>query len=272
MLFEPEKALKEFGFTEDCFLQIYNQPEEEHSDDDIASNDGSIPAEVMKHFEELYKLLSLPEPFSMKAWEFLRVFPAHDSVRKQLRDKQLLFSELYPQTRPYKFMYSLYALDNTLDTDETHSDRNGFLLHSISMLVEALTSCDLDNLSSTMATVLTRALGTLNRIMKDSELRSSLHGPVFGNPETFVQFLLNVLKASDRVHSELPEVEHSISGALQALFGASRWNVEIRESFSQGINPDDLIRRYLVDEPRLVVRQSARDALVSLCDSSNSQS
>jgi ubiquitin carboxyl-terminal hydrolase 34 len=262
---EPEKTLRDFGFVNNCLLQVYHQPDEQQPKSEALGDDGTMTAEVMKHFQALYKLLSLPEPYSMTAWEFLRVFPAHDSIRQRLREDSLSVSDIYPQSEPYRFMYSLHALGNSLENKED-PHRNEFMLQSMPKLIEALVSYDVDVLCGTKSAVLIEALRCLNLIIEDSEIRAQIDDNMFGDPKTFVRFLLNVLKASDDRCDELHDVENCISGAIRALFETSRINLCVRASTFDDVDLKKLVRRYLVDDPRLVVRNSFFDAIKSLGD------
>ncbi|KAI5781142.1 hypothetical protein EDC01DRAFT_244286 [Geopyxis carbonaria] len=145
---DTSKTLGELGFSSDRVLTVYNiqDPRSEKTMGDYSSD--IVQDEIMRHFEALYSLLDLSEPYSLKAWLFLRYFPANALIKKHVMDPNISWGDLYPQNKPFKCLYSLYALSRLLSEQKsTMVDLTTFIRISVPRLIEALGHSDTQDFS-----------------------------------------------------------------------------------------------------------------------------
>lgn len=91
-----------------------------------------VDSEVLKHFDDLYDLLSLEDRFAKEVrpllpltyldagthtfqiYDFLSVFPPQERVRNLVRAESNTEQEMFPMEKPYKLLYSVKALSTCL--------------------------------------------------------------------------------------------------------------------------------------------------------------
>ena len=73
-----------------------------------------LERELMKHFRDLYDLLTIDSDLGQEVFNFLTTFPPHDDITSLVTEEARPVSELFPIQFPYKAMYSVYALRGVL--------------------------------------------------------------------------------------------------------------------------------------------------------------
>lgn len=106
-----------------------------------------IEAEVLKHFDELYDLLGLEDPYAEDIYNFLMLFTIQPKISTLVRSSDKSIDEIFPAAESYKLMYSAHALVHELrEEDFANQPDSAFLRHSLSICVTTLIR-DADNAS-----------------------------------------------------------------------------------------------------------------------------
>lgn len=73
-----------------------------------------VDTEVLRHFDDLYDLLTLEDRYAREIYDFLSVFPPQDRVRVLVRDVNRTEKDLFPMGQPYVLLYSVKTLATCL--------------------------------------------------------------------------------------------------------------------------------------------------------------
>ncbi|KAH0562489.1 hypothetical protein GP486_002826 [Trichoglossum hirsutum] len=159
----PSMTLREMKLGENPFIivkKIHDPSEVQEAG--LTEDLSAVEIEVLKHFDELYDLLSMERNSAKEIWHFLSEFPPQEKVRKVALSETSTSADIFPTGQPWKILYSSYTLRTCLDDQlqkvriETALHRRigaadfsqgianeKFISRSVNVLVEALTSNDL---------------------------------------------------------------------------------------------------------------------------------
>lgn len=70
----------------------------------------SVDIEVLKHFDDLYDLLSLQDHLARQIYDFLMVFPPQERVLRLVKSSDNTEKEMFSMDKPYSFLYSINTL------------------------------------------------------------------------------------------------------------------------------------------------------------------
>lgn len=77
-----------------------------------------MEVEVLRHFEELYRLLGMEEGLARQVYHFLIAFPPHASIMDVVQSSEAPLDAVFPETSPFKVLYSVYALKSNFGQRE----------------------------------------------------------------------------------------------------------------------------------------------------------
>ena len=78
-----------------------------------------MEVEVLRHFEDLYRLLGMEESLARQVYHFLIAFPPHASIMDLVSSSEAPLDAVFPETSPFKVLYSVYALKSNSGQRET---------------------------------------------------------------------------------------------------------------------------------------------------------
>lgn len=262
----PMKTLKDLNIRDNSPIQIYAGTQGTAPATKIGT--GPVQPDVSLHFQDLYKLLDLPEQFSINAWLFLKNFPPNESVKQLLLNPDTPSIDILPPEKPFKCLYSLFALNRCFEEQKsTQDDLMPFLCLCVSRLGEALAgSIERSGQEvETRVAVTTTLLEQLHLILGEPIVEAScleIHPQLDG----FVDCLFGILHACTCApYSSFPGVEACITNAIHVVYESCRINPEIWRQASKLPSFEEIVGRFLVNDPRPAVRESVSDEIISMC-------
>ncbi|PGH36152.1 ubiquitin thiolesterase [[Emmonsia] crescens] len=236
-----------------------------------------VDSEVLKHFDDLYDLLSLEEKLSKEIFDFLVVFPPQQRVRDFVRSKETSEPEMFPLEKPYKLLYSINALITCIREEilETYPDQE-FISHSIQNLVAFLTRPQMAEgledsplkliFACNFVECLLLAL-TAKSIPEDSE-------QYFSNPLALATRLLSFISLGRNLtstHLSEISIQKLISNSFAVIIEASMHDSRVWDAVEQSTQIKDLIFTLLLGESRQGIRKGVAEIIFSTCGTSPSQ-
>ncbi|KAI0015938.1 ubiquitin carboxyl-terminal hydrolase [Xylariomycetidae sp. FL0641] len=109
------KTLGELGMTNGLML-IKNDPDMNSSPVRIKPGASPLDIEILSHFKDLWEYLTMEEKFSKEIYKFLISLPADDSILAMFEDPKTSTRMLFPLGQPFKSLYALHALRESLRT------------------------------------------------------------------------------------------------------------------------------------------------------------
>ncbi|KAI9036388.1 putative ubiquitin C-terminal hydrolase [Aspergillus affinis] len=164
LLEKPESSIRELRLNAGLVLIRRHPDSREATSRGRRQSLTSVDSEVLKHFDDLYDLLSLPDNLAREIYDFLLVFPPQERVLQLVKSTSNTEDEMFPMDKPFNFLYSMHALMLCLreenvevgwtpihsydplftDTVQKQSSPNqAFVSHSIHVLVAALTRAEM---------------------------------------------------------------------------------------------------------------------------------
>ncbi|OAX82322.1 hypothetical protein ACJ72_03333, partial [Emergomyces africanus] len=236
-----------------------------------------VDSEVLKHFDDLYDLLSLEEKLSKEIFDFLVVFPPQQRVRDFVRSKETSEPEMFPWAKPYKLLYSINALITCIKEEilETNPDQE-FISHSIQNLVAFLTRSQMADgvedsplkliFACNFVECLLLAL-TAKAIPEDSE-------QYFSNPLALASRLLSFISLGRNLsstHLSETSIQKLISNSFAIIIEASMHDSRVWDAVEQSTQIKDIIFTLLLGESRQGIRKGVAEIIFSTCGTSPSQ-
>ncbi|KAL7275754.1 hypothetical protein RUND412_001304 [Rhizina undulata] len=271
LLDEPLKTLHDFGFTDECHLLISMSPDPNASTTTVTpsalSGLNTLQAEVFRHFDDLFNLLSLSELQASKIWSFLKKFPVHERIKAKIIAEES-WTEVFPINQPYKIFYSLYALRAWfVERRQEQGETSNFIVNkAIGWLLEAIMhsadKTDVPYPTSTRITMIHELLDCLRTFLDDSALK-----PIFPDAKGLVARLFDILQiCSMPEHTPYPYSAYCAISAYNVLVEASRIDNSVWDFATQREDFPATIQRFLLENGRAEVREGSRDAIMNLCN------
>ncbi|KAI5303362.1 hypothetical protein KEM55_000585, partial [Ascosphaera atra] len=135
----PDVAVRDLGLDRGGLMLIRKDADAEAHPVDMPPDPVSL--EVLAHFETLYRLLHMHGEIARETYELLMIFPPHANVCRLVRSHDTPGEEVLPLDKPYVAIYSITALQHSLDLERRGGDPDmQFVAHAIGLLVTFLSS------------------------------------------------------------------------------------------------------------------------------------
>ncbi|EGD93595.1 ubiquitin carboxyl-terminal hydrolase [Trichophyton tonsurans CBS 112818] len=235
-----------------------------------------VDSEVLKHFNDLYDLLSLDERFSKEIFDFLVLFPPQQAVRDFVRSPEIGESDMFPIEKPYKLLYILNCLIVCMREEGMSLNRDqGFISHVIKNIDAILMKPGMSELLHENALKLNIACSFVDCLLvalkafAKSTSDSTQH--LFTNPSGLISLILSLLTL-DRNDSSIPlnepTLQRLISSSFATLIEASMKDDHIWAALKDYAQMPELIYSLLLSEPRPGIRKDVAEIIFSLCGES----
>ncbi|KAI5841093.1 hypothetical protein DFP73DRAFT_134692 [Morchella snyderi] len=230
---EPLKTLKDFCIPDNSVLIVQKSPDQGTvtASSSVPSNLNALQIEIMRHFDSLFELLSLPEPQATKIWFFLRNFPVDEHIKSSMISGSS-WSETFPADYPYKTLYSLHALRTCFEEQrqqQNSDEKSTFINEATASLLKTLMNNNHESKESyamkTRAQVTNEILDCLRLFLQECGF-----SPPFPNPEDFVERIFEILRVcSQKDYSQCPGSESCVANAFNVLLIASKIDSKIND-------------------------------------------
>lgn len=110
LLEKPESSIRELKLNSALVLIRRHPDSREAALKGRRQSLTSVDSEVLKHFDDLYDLLSLQDHLAREIYDFLAVFPPQERVLQLVKSTVNTEQEMFPMEKPYSFLYSINAL------------------------------------------------------------------------------------------------------------------------------------------------------------------
>ncbi|KAJ5088051.1 hypothetical protein N7456_011667 [Penicillium angulare] len=274
LLKDPEALLKDMKLSTGLLMIQKATDSQDVPRDNKRQILTSVDSEVLKHFDEIYELLSLKDDLAREIFDFLSVFPPQERITELFNSESQNDEALFPLSKPFVAFYSLNALLAKLREEATEIiPEQTFVPHSIGILVKLLMNTEL--LESLGHNFLRLALATssmeclLNAI---TAFRSENDdSPLIKNAASFVQHILTLI---DTVRS-IPATpttasctQKLICTSFAVIVEGSVRDYKFWEAVKEHGQFDQLINGLLLKECRETIRNDVCERLKSICSPS----
>ncbi|KAL8882405.1 MAG: hypothetical protein Q9198_000590 [Flavoplaca austrocitrina] len=227
-----------------------------------------LEREVMGHFSEFYRFLSLDEAMSIDVLEFLKAFPPNDGVISMISSKGSQIEDVLPSSTPCKALYSMYTYEMCLEISlQNGSPSQDFICHAIKMMARSLTSQAGTGISPNIPGG-TRAVAglvrCLLRFLREAQ-RTDYSDKLISDEGPLAECLLWVVDLADDT-KELADAESLICGSLGCILEASLHSESFFESFKNTSRFTALLRKALLHDQRRPIRFGTAMAISSICN------
>ncbi|KAL4910198.1 hypothetical protein BDW74DRAFT_144626 [Aspergillus multicolor] len=236
----------------------------------------SVDNEVLKHFDDLYELLSLDDCLAREIYDFLMVFPPQEKVMnlvKSVADDDNLFLT----AKPYNLLYSVHALSECLRQEALEpTPSEAFITRSMKVVVAALTRREIPESLATSMTSILMAHSLIDclytaLIVKAGPSDVSDDVPLVPDSSDLVTRLIRILEVGQGLRNiQLPEIIiHRLICCIFAVFiqGSLRdpwfWGAT-----KQQVKFEQLLFSLLIEEPRQPIRKGISETICLICSSS----
>ncbi|KAJ5777163.1 hypothetical protein N7520_000409 [Penicillium odoratum] len=231
----------------------------------------TVDSEVLKHFDEIYELLSLKDDLAREIFDFLIVFPPQQRVLALVSAEDSDEKTLFPLRTPFVAFYSFNALLTCLRAEEIQvTPKQSFVSHSIAILVKFLMSHELsesiklDRLRFALATKAIECLLSALAVYRPDNDASAL----ISDPAPFVRRLLGLIETA----RSLPETPMAAAGVHKLICDCFAFIIEgsIRdhkfwETVKQFARFDQLMLDLLLKECRQTIRNDVSERIKMIC-------
>ncbi|RDW90490.1 putative ubiquitin C-terminal hydrolase [Aspergillus mulundensis] len=237
----------------------------------------SVDNEVLKHFDDLYELLSLDDGLAREIYEFLMVFPPQEKVMDLVKSADANDDNMFPMAKPYNLLYSVHALSECLRQEALEqTPSEAFISRSIRIVVAALTRREISESLATSTTSILMANSLIDcfytALMVKADV-SDVSDDVSLVPDsaTLVNRLIRILEVGQGFRSaQVPEfVTHRMVCCIFAVFiqGSLR-DPGFWSATKQQVKFEQLLSSLLIEEPRQPIRKGISDTICLICSSS----
>lgn len=225
----------------------------------------SLEVEVMNHYDAFWDYLGMEERISKEIYHFLVKFPVYPKLLVAFEDDTTAWTEIFPLGQPFKCLYAVFALRETLEARMREGKPDGRLLsRSLSLIVSAITnqevldSCGNEDLRSHLAHALVECLMQL--------LREPIPVETVTNCLTMnlLECLLRILEAA-RLSKAAKNSIQMVSSTFEAILEASLHSRPFWTSFITAPSTPQLIRKLLLEDHRSSLRKSIMKQMTSKC-------
>ncbi|ROT35982.1 ubiquitin carboxyl-terminal hydrolase [Sodiomyces alkalinus F11] len=272
---EISKSLEELGIREGLLL-VKN--EVSSTDSSVRIRPGSSPLEIdiLGHFDQLWRYLSLPEPMAGEIYNFLINLPADPRMLEAIHSSSTPCAEIFPESQPYKALYAAHAIEEYLDSvrlqgrkysigeqDETGEPKAQFApidrVHSL--LVQAISDLQVLDVYSGESIQGHLCSSLMGLYLRSSNEMAAFHGEYGDALDTPPADLLVsvLLRASQSPRNDLST--GLIPGTFSAIMLSSALNAQFWEAFKAHPETRHLIETLLLKESASSIRKAIADAI-----------
>ncbi|KAI4191657.1 MAG: hypothetical protein LQ348_003479 [Seirophora lacunosa] len=215
-----------------------------------------LELEIMGHFSDFYRFLSLDEALAKHVLEFLKAFPPNDHVISLVHSKDSPIEDLFPAGLPSKSLYSVYAFEQCLlALLQNGSPTQEFICHGIEMTAMGLAR-SIDNGPSVGVDGEHRATAEAARTATSSQILSK-------HASLAPRLLKNI---SIECHEDLSLASSLICGSLGCILEASLHSEDFSKCFRDANQIQTILRKVLLCDPRRAIRVGIARSIRSICD------
>ncbi|KAJ5939410.1 hypothetical protein N7466_002544 [Penicillium verhagenii] len=276
LLKDPEALVKDMSLHTGLLL-LHKVPDaQEVSRDSRQQSLTTVDSEVLKHFDEIYELLSLKDDLAREIFDFLVVFPPQERILDLVSSDTNDEKSLFPLQKPFLTFYSLSALLSCLREEELRkTPKQSFVSHSIAILVaflmsdELLESFTVDQNRLALTTKSTECLLSALAVYHQENNSSTL---IF-DPAPFAQRLLHFIENGRSLNATrilAPGIQKLICNSFAILIEGSVRDYKFWETVKQQTQFDQLIRELLLEESVSSIRKDVAERIKMICTPSKS--
>ncbi|KAL9102182.1 MAG: hypothetical protein Q9163_002630 [Psora crenata] len=178
-----------------------------------------MEVEILRHFDDLYRLLGMEESLARLVYDFLIAFPPHSSITSLVCSLDVSLEEAFPPSAPFKILYSVHALKLSLSHQlQTRTPAHALTPHGVNILAKTLTNVDLNvgehgsRADFTVAEGLVDCLAAFLKAARDSQSVTGKYQKAESSPDVVVV---------QETASLLPEPEALIDRCISLISQAS---------------------------------------------------
>ncbi|ELR08910.1 hypothetical protein VC83_05858 [Pseudogymnoascus destructans] len=244
---------------------VTRQDDEQPRGGSPKSRTTSLEVEVINHFDAFWDYLGMEERLSKEIYHFLVKFPVYPKLLAAFEDDTTAWTEIFPLGQPFKCLYAVYALRETLEARMRQGKPDSRILsRSLGLIVSAITnqevldSCANEDLRSLLAQALVECLMRL--------LREPIPVETVTNclTTTLLECLLQILESA-RLSKASENSIQMVSSAFEAILEASLNSRSFWTSFITAPFTPELISELLLEDHRSSLRKSIMKQMTSKC-------
>ena len=224
-----------------------------------------LEVEVINHFDAFWDYLGMEERLSKEIYHFLVKFPVYPKLLAAFEDDTTAWADVFPLGQPFKCLYAVYALRETLEARMREGKPDSRLLsRSLGLIVsgitnqEVLDSCENEDLRSLLAQALVECLMQLLREPIPVETVTKCL------TTTLLECLLQILESA-RLSKAAKNSIQMVSSAFEAILEASLHSRPFWTNFIMAPSTPELIRKLLLEDHRSSLRKSIMKQMTSKC-------
>ncbi|KAL9032013.1 MAG: hypothetical protein Q9196_000026 [Gyalolechia fulgens] len=227
-----------------------------------------LDLEIMGHFSDFYRFLSLDEALSKEVLDFLRAFPPDDYVVSLVYSDSSPIEDVFPFATPFKALYSVYAFEQCLNSSlQNASPTQGFICHGIQIITKSLRNAPMSNASSATDGELRAVAGLIECLLKflKEAARTDASRKLLSEQASLVERLLLLINITEHTE-DLSLVLSLTCGSLGCILEASLHSDVFFKAFQDANQFQTILRKVLLCEPRRVIRGGIAKSIKSICD------
>ncbi|KAJ5286999.1 hypothetical protein N7478_002685 [Penicillium angulare] len=274
LLKEPETLVKDMKLSSGLLMIQKATDSQDVPRDNKRQILTTVDSEVLKHFDEIYELLSLKDDLAREIFDFLSVFPPQERITELFSSESQNNEALFPLSKPFVAFYSLNALQAKLREEviEVNPEQT-FVPHSIAILVELLMNAEL--LQSLKHNFLRLALATssMECLLNAITVSRSEHddSPLIQDAAPFVEHILSVIdivRSIPATPATASCTQKLICTSFAVIVEGSTRDYKFWEAVKQHSQFDQLIHGLLLKECRQSIRNDVSERLKTICSPS----
>ncbi|MCJ1398303.1 hypothetical protein MMC11_001500 [Xylographa trunciseda] len=163
-----DMTIEDLKLSQKGLLLVRKIPDAEASPEQIFTA-GLTPleAEVMKHFHELYELLSMEEQQARDVYDFLGTFPPHEDIIAMVCYGKSQTTLIFAHDEPYKTLYSVYALKYCLARQlQEGTSSHHLICRGVQSIVAALVALHISSTQGLSRSETMTAVGLIECLLK----------------------------------------------------------------------------------------------------------
>ncbi|KAL1605199.1 hypothetical protein SLS60_004743 [Paraconiothyrium brasiliense] len=232
---------------------------------DPSGNSSIFETTLLSHFDELFACMDADDYISFVIFDFLSIFPFHNTIVESVMAGTATSDSLFPQDKPWQAKYAAYALDNRLKMQvRKNSVDDTFLANTVRYMDQALLSPGLveQQMTSSSPSPLPGVLvGVLIGFLKERPA-PEVSAAYFSNEQAFVKRLLELASLALSSKTDMGIVTYQ---SYCTVVEASLHSRGIWDAFTKHDNMDSLHGALLLSDSRKPLREGIAKAISSVC-------
>lgn len=227
-----------------------------------------LDLEIMGHFPDLYRFLSLDEALSKEVLEFLKAFPPDDHIVSLVYSENSPVEDIFPFATPFKALYSAYTFEQCLNSSlQTGSPIQEFVCHAIRCITTSLRNAPVNGASSATDGELRAVAGLTECLLKflKEASRTDASSKILSEQASLVGRLLSLFDVADHTE-DLSLVMSLTCGSVGCMLEASLHSKVFFKAFRDANRFQTILRKVLLSEPKRVIRIGIAKSIKSICN------